>query len=137
MPNGAVVPKGTTFIMNAQQVNHDEEHFGSDAWSFRPERFIDAKPGLKHVAFGAGSRICPAVAISDRIIRALVTRLILAFEMDSSKEVGGRPNIDAIQFSHVVDELVAHPSFYDCHFKARDAAWLEEVVAKEQKAALA
>ncbi|KAF2703726.1 cytochrome P450 [Pleomassaria siparia CBS 279.74] len=135
MPNGAIVPKGTTFIMNAQQVNHDEDHFGADAWSFRPERFLDAKAGLPHVAFGAGSRICPAVAISNRIIRALVTRLILAFDMKASKEPGRRPNNDAIKFSHVVDELVAHPNFYDCHFKARDADWLQRVVTEEQAAA--
>ncbi|KAF2108488.1 cytochrome P450 [Lophiotrema nucula] len=129
--------KGTTFILNAQQVDHDEDHFGSDAWSFKPEPFIDAKPGLEHVAFGAGSRICPAVAISDRIIRALVTRLILAFEMDSSREGGRQPNIVAIHFSLVVDQLVAHSSRYDCYFNARDPVWLAEVVAKEQEAALA
>jgi phenylacetate 2-hydroxylase len=134
MPSGAVVPKGTTFIMNAQEVNHDEAHFGADAWSFQPERFLKPKPGLSHVAFGAGSRICPAVAISNRIIRAIVTRLILAFEMDSSKEPGRRPNNDAIKFSHVVDELVAHPSFYDCHFKVRNTAWLKSMAAEEQAA---
>ena len=130
MPNGAIVPKGTTFIMNAQEVNHDESHFGSDAWSFQPERFMNPKPGLSHVAFGAGSRICPAVAISNRIIRAIVTRLILSFEMVASEEPGRRPNNDAIGFSHVVDELVAHPSFYDCHFKARNAPWLESMVSQ-------
>ena len=129
MPNGAVVPAGTTFIMNAQQVNHDESHFGADAWSFQPERFLNPKPGLDHVAFGAGSRICPAVAISNRIIRAIVTRLILSFDMVASKDPARKPNNDAIGFSHVVDELVAHPSFCDCHFKARDAAWLERMVA--------
>ena len=130
MPNGAVVPKGTTFIMNAQEVNHDESHFGTDAWSFQPERFINPKPGLSHVAFGAGSRICPAVAISNRIIRAIVTRLILSFEMVASNEPGRSPNNDAIGFSHIVDELVAHPSFYDCHFKARNAIWLKSMVVE-------
>ena len=136
MPNGAIVPKGTTFIMNAQEINHDEAHFGDDAWTFKPERFLDAKPGLPHVAFGAGSRICPAVAISNRLIRALVTRLLLAFDMTASVEPGRQPNNDAILFSTVVDELVAHPRFYDCHFKVRDAAWLESVVTDEQAAAM-
>lgn len=135
MPNGAVVPKGTTFIMNAQEVNHDESHFGPDAWSFQPDRFISPKPGLSHVAFGAGSRICPAVAISNRIIRAIVIRLILAFEMKASKEPGRQPVNDAIKFSHVVDELVAHPRFYDCHFKARNPAWLDKIAAETQRAA--
>lgn len=131
LPNGAVVPKGTTFIMNAQEVNHDEGHYGMDAWRFDPERFLDAKPGLPHVTFGAGSRICPAVAISNRIMRALVTRLILAFDMKASSEPGRKPNNDAVGFSDVIDQLVAHPRCYDCHFKARDAAWLQDMADKE------
>ena len=136
MPGGAIVPKGTTFIMNAQEVNHDAARYGPNAWSFQPDRFLESKPGLQHVAFGAGSRICPAVAISNRLIRALVTRLLLAFDMDASKEPGRRPNNDPVMFSDVVTELVAHPRFYDCHFKVRDEAWLKSVVAQEQAAAL-
>jgi phenylacetate 2-hydroxylase len=131
LPSGAVVPKGTTFIMNAQGVNHDEAHF-TDAWCFNPERFLDAKPGLPHVAFGAGSRICPAVAISNRIVRALVTRFILAFDMKATEEPGRKPKNDGIGFSDVIDQLVAHPRFYDCHFQPRDTAWLQSVAAEER-----
>lgn len=136
LPNGAVVPKGTTFIMNAQEVNHDKEHYGSDAWRFNPERFLDRKPGLPHAAFGAGSRICPAVAISDRIIRALVTRLVLAFDMTATMEPERKPVVDAVGFSDVINQLVAHPRFYDCHFKARDATWLQSVAGEEKAAQL-
>lgn len=132
MPNGAVVPAGTTFIMNAQEANHDEAHFGSDAWSYKPDRFVGNASSLPHVTFGAGSRICPAVAISNRIICAILTRVILSFEMEESKEPSRRPNTDAIEFSHVHDQLVAHPSFYDCHFKARDPVWLQRVLAEEK-----
>ena len=131
LPNGAVIPTGTTFIMNAQEVNHDTAHFGADAWSYDPYRFMDSKPGLSHVAFGAGSRICPAVAISNRIICAVLTRLILAFEIDETTVAGRRPNVDALDFSDVYDELVAHPRFYDAHFKTRDEAWLKSVMAED------
>lgn len=131
LPSGVVLPKGITFIMNAQEANHDEAHFGEDAWTFKPDRFVNSKAGLPHVAFGAGSRICPAMAISNRIICALLTRLILAFEMEESKEPTRRPNVDAIDFSDVYDELVAHPRFYDCHFKTRDAAWLKGIMTEE------
>lgn len=131
LPSGITIPTGTTFVMNAQEVNHDATHFGSDAWSFDPYRFMDNKPGLPHVAFGAGSRICPAVAISNRIIYALLIRLILAFEMEESKMPGRRPNVDAVKFSDVHDELVAHPRFYDAHFKTRDESWLMSLLAEE------
>ncbi|KFA62646.1 hypothetical protein S40285_08027 [Stachybotrys chlorohalonatus IBT 40285] len=137
LPNGTVVPRGATFIMNAQEVNHDVAHFGPDAWTFKPDRFLttNTAAGLPHVAFGAGSRICPAVAISNRIICALLTRLILAFDMEETDEVARRPNVGAIEFSDVHDALVAHPKFYDCKFKARDAAWLEGVLKEDLAAA--
>ena len=134
LPSGVVLPKGITLIMNAQEVNHDEKHFGADAWTFKPDRFISGGVGLQHVGFGAGSRICPAVAISNRIVYAVLVRLLLAFEMEGSTVPGRQPNIDAIDFSDIYDELVAHPRFYDCHFKARDPVWLEKIVAEEQAA---
>lgn len=131
LPSGITIPKGTTFIMNAQKVNHDESQFGSDAWTFNPDRFIDSKPGLPHVAFGAGSRICPAVAISNRIICALLVRLVLAFEMEQTSDSNKRPNLDPIHFSDVYHELVAHPKFYNCQFKVRDAVWLEKTLGDD------
>lgn len=137
LSNGATIPKGTTLIMNAQEVNHDETHFGSDAWTFKPDRFIDSDPGLPHVGFGAGSRICPAVAISNRIICAMLTRLILAFEMEEARSPERRPDLSAIDFSDVYDQLVAHPKFFDCQFKVRDAAWLEGVLERDLDTATA
>ncbi|KAI1344644.1 cytochrome P450 [Xylariaceae sp. FL0016] len=125
MPDGVILPAGITVILNAQQVNHDEAHFGEDAWTYKPDRFVGSEAGLPHVAFGAGSRICPAVAISNRIIYALLVRLILAFEMEGGAKEGKKPNVHPVEFSDVYDQLVAHPRFYDCHFKVRDGAWLE------------
>lgn len=132
LPNGVTIPTGTTFIMNAQEVNHDAKHFGPDSWSFNPYRFMDSNPGLSHVAFGTGSQICPAVAISNRIIYALLTRLILAFEMVESTTPGRRPNVDAVDFSDVHDELVAHLRFYNAHFQARDETLLKRVLAEKR-----
>ncbi len=135
---GIVLPKGITLILNAQEVDHDVAHFGDDAWEFRPDRYIDPvkteAAGLPHVAFGAGTRICPAVNISNRIIYALLTRLILAFEMENTTKADRAPVMDAIHFSDVANALVAHPRFYDCHFKARDAAWLDGILADEVSA---
>ncbi|EXJ90262.1 hypothetical protein A1O1_03361 [Capronia coronata CBS 617.96] len=136
LPNGVTLPKGITLVMNAQEANHEEAHYGADAWKFNPDRFIDSSEavgaGLPHLTFGAGSRICPAVAISNRIICALLTRLILAFEMDGSSQEGRSPNVDPLDFSNVYDRLVAHPRYYDCHYKARDPAWLESVLKEAE-----
>jgi phenylacetate 2-hydroxylase len=66
--HNTVIPKGTTLIMNAQQANHDTAWYGDDALQFRPTRFIGKTDSLPHLTFGAGSRICPAAALSNRII---------------------------------------------------------------------
>lgn len=65
---GTTIPKGMTMIMNAQQGNHDTDWYGSDALEFKPQRFLDNDTSLPHLTFGAGSRICPAAALSNRII---------------------------------------------------------------------
>jgi phenylacetate 2-hydroxylase len=65
---GTTIPKGITMIMNAQEANHDKSWYGEDAETFNPKRFINNDTSLPHLAFGAGSRICPAAALSNRII---------------------------------------------------------------------
>ncbi|KAF7515299.1 hypothetical protein G7054_g14641 [Neopestalotiopsis clavispora] len=128
-----VFPEGITFIMNAQEANHDRAQFGDDAWRYRADRFVGNDNPLPHLTFGAGARICPAVAISNRLICAILTRVILAFDFCEPEEGHGRkPNIDPIHFSDVYNQLVAHPRFYDAKFVARDEKWLEKVLAAEQ-----
>ncbi|KAF2091592.1 cytochrome P450 [Saccharata proteae CBS 121410] len=125
------IPKGMTMIINAQQINHDPAHYGPDVWEFKPDRFIGNDNPLPHVAFGAGGRICPAVAISNRIIYAVLVRLLLAFEIKESSDPAARkPVIDPIHFSDVYGEIVAHPKFFDCCFAARDEAWLQQLPAE-------
>lgn len=135
-------------IMNAQQANHDPEWYGEDAGFFNPTRFMGNDNPLPHLTYGAGSRICPAVAISNRIMSALILRLVLAFEM---KEVEGtrKPGVhmyvpcamhfdvlllilNRIDFSDVHTGLVAQPKFFDCSFKARDELWLKDIIAKPE-----
>lgn len=65
---GATIPTGTTMIMNAQEANHDVAWYGDDANQFKPARFMKNSTSLPHLTFGAGSRICPAAALSNRII---------------------------------------------------------------------
>jgi cytochrome P450 len=116
-----VIPKGMMVILNQQAVNHDPD-FYKDATTFNPRRFVDNLTPTPHLSYGIGSRICPAYQISNRIMSAMLTRLILAFEI---KQVEGTrlPNIDMIDFSDAYG-LVALPRAYDCSFVARDETWL-------------
>lgn len=63
-----LIPRGTTMVMNAQEANHDPAWYGDDAAEFRPARFVGNSTSLPHLTFGAGSRVCPAAALSNRII---------------------------------------------------------------------
>lgn len=56
--NGAVIPAGTTFFMNAWAADYDDTHFDKP-YSFNPERYFDPAMeggGTPHFAYGAGSR---------------------------------------------------------------------------------
>ncbi|KAH8895566.1 cytochrome P450, partial [Thozetella sp. PMI_491] len=126
------LPKGLTLVMNAQEANHDLDHYGPDAWEFNPRRFVGSTDALPHLAFGAGSRICPAVNISNRIVYAMLTRLLLSFEFTEPEGPDARKsNVDPIHFSAAYDELVAHPRKFDSHFTSRDPEWLKSMVERD------
>ena len=116
--NGStMIPKGVTMILNAQEVNHDTAHFGPDAWEFNPYRYLGNDTPLPHVTFGVGSRICPAVGISNRLMYALLVRLVLAFEVrEPEGREGRKPNVDPVGFSDVYDQVCCYLSF-SSHWK--------------------
>ncbi|KAL2412759.1 Phenylacetate 2-hydroxylase [Exophiala dermatitidis] len=87
--NGVRIPTKVAVYQNAQAINHDETAYGPDAEEFRPERWLEENSEFKvgapyHYSFGAGSRMCTAVALSNRILYALFLRLILHFEFTAS-----------------------------------------------------
>jgi phenylacetate 2-hydroxylase len=126
---GTTVPKGVTVYMNTQKANLDESWYGEDAKTFNPRRFLSNETSLPHLSFGAGSRICPAVGITNRIMNALLVRLILAFEMKEPEGEGARkPHISWQDWSDVYDSLVTIPRTFDCTFIARDEQWLEQIL---------
>ncbi|KAF7195888.1 Phenylacetate 2-hydroxylase, partial [Pseudocercospora fuligena] len=125
---GIKIPKGMAVILNSQAVSHDTDQFGADAWRFNPERYLHDDSPLPHSAFGAGSRICPAVGISNRLTYAILMRLILAFRFHEPIDgMGRKPDVHPINFSDSYQQVVSHPKFFDCHFVARDPDWLASV----------
>lgn len=117
------IPKGMAVTMNIRGVNHDPEHYGPDAFTFNPRRFLKDATSLPHLTFGTGSRICPAYMIANRIIYAMLLRTILAFRLEAVE--GTRlPSIGRLDFSDVTG-LIVIPRAYDCAFNARDDAWLQ------------
>ncbi|KAL4887537.1 cytochrome P450 [Aspergillus karnatakaensis] len=86
---GATIPKGLLVYTNTQAVNFDQTTYGPDAYQFKPQRWNDPTlrvPPPYHFAFGAGARQCTAVNLSNRVLYAMFTRLILSFRIKESKE---------------------------------------------------
>lgn len=126
--NCITIPKGVQVMMNMQAINHDEEHYGPTAAEFNPKRFIDDTSPLPHLGYGTGARMCPAYQISNRIMYAMLVRMVLAFEMGQVE--GGRvPSIDMVDYSDSYG-LVSHPREFDCKFVARDEGWLRKVLSE-------
>jgi len=101
----------------------DIDCYGTQAFEFRPERWLStAKPDLTtlnphHFAYGACSRLCPAMNISNRIIYALLIRLILEFRIVADEE--NKPNVDPIEFSAGAGEFVKSLEDFKVRFLER------------------
>jgi hypothetical protein len=97
--------------------------YSTDAFEFRPERWLStAKPDLTtlnppYFAYGAGLRLCPVMNISNRIIYALLIRLILEFRIVGDEE--NKPNVDPIEFSAGAGEFVKSPGDFKARFLER------------------
>jgi phenylacetate 2-hydroxylase len=132
--NGIHIPKGITVIMNGQGANLDPTYYGPDAREYKPTRFIGDDSSLPHLAFGAGSRQCPAMNISNRMMYGLLVRTILAFEL---KEAPGhedrKPHLNMRDFSNYYG-LVNIPRGWDCLLVARDPDWLLSRSTESKKA---
>jgi phenylacetate 2-hydroxylase len=79
---GATIPAGTMFQMNAWAANFDDAHF-KDPQSFEPERYMgdNASDGTSHYSYGAGTRMCVASHLANRELFVAFVRVISAFEI--------------------------------------------------------
>ncbi|KAL2849792.1 phenylacetate 2-hydroxylase [Aspergillus pseudodeflectus] len=130
--NGAVIPKGTTFFMNAWAADYDESHF-TNPTQFLPERYLEAATdgsGTPHYGYGAGSRMCAGSHLANRELFTAYIRLITAFTMHPASNPADRPILDAIECNAIPTALTTEPKPFKVGFKARDPEmlkkWIEE-----------
>ncbi|KAL4809423.1 cytochrome P450 [Aspergillus unguis] len=117
---GGIIPKGLSIHMNTQSINHDPAAYGPDADIFRPERWLDeeaVKPPYQY-SFGAGSRMCPAVGISNRVLYATYVRLLVKFRVVASGEMP--PDVDYVGFNEDTSGQSAIPKRYKVRLEMRD-----------------
>lgn len=132
--NGATIPAGTTFFMNAWAADYDEDHF-KDADKFIPERYLETSEGAgtPHYAYGAGSRMCAGSHLANRELFTAFIRLITAFNMHTAKETADRPILNAIECNLIPTALTTEPKPFKVGFSARDPKKLEQWIAESDE----
>ncbi|EME49387.1 hypothetical protein DOTSEDRAFT_163718 [Dothistroma septosporum NZE10] len=137
--DGAIIPKGTMILINAQAGNHDTEHFGSNAKHFDPERWLQsltpakeiAPSGLQHLSFGAGSRACSGQYIASRLLYTALLRLISSFKIVASEEEP--PNTDYVDYNAFKSALVAIPRDFKVKLVPREGNELRRCLQLAKK----
>ncbi len=90
-------------VMNAQEGNHDKDWYGDSAETFVPTRFMGNDTNLPHLTFGAGNRICPAVALSNHPEQVLTLCVIGIALMTPSEQAYWKRTVN-FPFNKPVDD---------------------------------
>ncbi|KAG6499216.1 alpha-humulene 10-hydroxylase-like [Zingiber officinale] len=81
---GYRVPAGAIVLINAFALGRDEQYWGSDAESFKPERFeggsVDFKGfNFEFLPFGVGRRMCPGINFGLSTVEVGLAHLLFHF----------------------------------------------------------
>ena len=113
--NGCRIPANSVVIPNHWAMTRDQDVYGPDVESFRPERFLGNEK-LPTVGFGFGRRICPGRHIARNSLWISISRLLWAFDIKPGpSEEGGPPDA-----SKGTDGLVTKPLPFKARFQPRD-----------------
>ncbi|KAF5026346.1 hypothetical protein F66182_1554 [Fusarium sp. NRRL 66182] len=99
---GEMIPKGTQIVFSPWALNRDPAHWGPDARTFNPERWMDAPSGgadhkYSFLTFGGGPRRCVGEQYARDQLSCLVASLVGRFEFtpldgacgtDEGQEIG-------------------------------------------------
>ncbi|KAI9325602.1 cytochrome P450 [Zopfochytrium polystomum] len=103
-----VLPAGCSVRFNLDGHHRHPAHWGPDAESFRPDRFIDpargggiALPAGQFVMFGIGSRQCPGAQMGMAMLRSALIVLLRNYEISIKPQIGfllAKPHPESILF---------------------------------------
>ncbi|PSN73041.1 phenylacetate hydroxylase [Corynespora cassiicola Philippines] len=130
--NGAVVPAGTTFYMNAYAADYDPTHF-KDPEKFDPERYLESTDGTPHYGYGAGSRMCVGSHLGNRELYTAFVRLLSAFEFTPPRDPRDMPVLDCLEANAIPTSLTMEPKYFKVGFKPRDRAALDRWIRESEE----
>ncbi len=87
---------GVSLVVNAYLIHHDPEIY-PDPYTFRPERFLDEKPGTyTWIPFGGGRRRCLGSSFAILEMKVVIAEIVRRFEIRATTgepELARRRNI--------------------------------------------
>ncbi|KAL8196200.1 hypothetical protein R6Q57_025200 [Mikania cordata] len=90
MVGGYTIPKNTIVYMNVWAIHRDPNNW-TNPFEFKPERFLNGKwdyngNNMKFLPFGSGRRICPGIALGDKMLMYILASLLHSFEWKLPKD---------------------------------------------------
>ncbi|KAK4627327.1 hypothetical protein CLAFUW4_04496 [Fulvia fulva] len=73
------VPKGAAVTCNVYLTHRRQEEWGTDAWTFNPDRWHTKKFGPEYALFGMGPRVCIGQQLSKTELSFLIARMMQHF----------------------------------------------------------
>ncbi|KAK6842714.1 3-hydroxyphenylacetate 6-hydroxylase [Apiospora arundinis] len=124
---GVIIPKGTTFYMNAWACNYHRDLW-HDPEVFRPERWIE-QPDATLYTFGLGYRMCSAHMLAQRQLYLILMRTLSSFRLETYGLVDCDPRTGKRDPSDLI--MAARP--YKILCVPRDGQKLASAVTDEYK----
>lgn len=81
-----LVQKGTIVSTNLYALHRNKGYWGEDANSFRPERWVTARPTWEYIPFSGGPRICPAQQLVLTEAGYVIYRFVRTFKRLESRD---------------------------------------------------
>ena len=122
---GATIPAGTLFYMNARSADFDESRF-EDPNTFNPDRYIQDKStgenqgtAQPHYAYGAGSRMCAGSHLGNRELYVAFSRIILSFKLSRGADWDDRC-VHPTDYNECDTALVAEARNFNLKLEVRE-----------------
>ncbi|KAJ5787369.1 cytochrome P450 [Penicillium paradoxum] len=144
--DGYLIPKGSTVIINAWGMHHDEKRFPNPD-TFDPDHYkgqtelapeLAAKADYEsrdHYGYGSGRRICPGIHLAERNLFIAIAKLIWAFSIEPALDEKGQPvEFDLSAQTGYSEGLLVCAKDFPCVVKPRSEARIATIMKEHERA---